>query len=477
MKRTVGVDYIIVFFLILILIGFASVNLSFENEYTITVFLPISYLIGFIIWGIFSNKRAVLLQKIIMLLMFIKICLFPSLVLINGGMDISRYNKSIFSYLSDAVIIQIIEYGSILICLIGFKWPYKTLREVPIVRSKNKNDNLLSKKTWSILCLCLLIVGISIVVQPSFLNRFRPIFFINKEMEINWKKISEVALNTLPPYIYYPINWLLLESRLILAYMIVVKIKKSKIQINDQVKVILSCIAIVCVLVLIVPDDVATSIYAAITLFLLLYVIYPSKRSGISKMLMMVCSIVVSLSFFIMPIISGKGVSLNYITAKLNAYFSGYINISACVAMNAQTSDRLSMFIGDFFRSLPVVKGYFSSFSMSNELFNYVLGYDIIYNSQIIPLEGQGYYYLWYVGVILFTITHMCILKNYYCKMIYSYSSFSFYINGVLMLLMTFGLVMYGFFLNFSLVLAQLPLILINCFFVRRKTDESPDIS
>ena len=116
------------------------------------------------------------------------------------------------------------------------------------------------------------------------------------------------------------------------------------------------------------------------------------------------------------------------------------------------------MFAGDFLRSLPIVRGFFTSMPMSNELFNTALGYDTIYNSQIIPLEGQGYYYLWHIGTILFTIVHMHILKNYYHKMLYTSSSFTFYIYGTLTLLMAFGLVMYGSFLNFSLILSQIPL-------------------
>lgn len=478
MKRIVSYDYIISFLALVALTGIAIANIgTCDDKYLCTIILPIVYLCGFIFWGVHSSNEAVVIKKILMLLMCIKMVIFPCFVLINGSLDISRFNPQIFNYIPQAIMAQIFEYLVVLAFIVLSRWPEYTLDNNPIANEKDMDDVLVSKKAWRVLLFCIFIMLVCIAAFPSFLNRLRPIFFLDKTSEILWKQSADVALNSLPKFIYYPLNWLFMESRLALAYMLVIRLYKTRIKMSDGLKVFFSFIFIILILVLIVPDSVATSIYATISLFLLLYILYPSKKRSIVAILAIICLSVVSASFFLMPILSGRGISINSVASKLNAYFSGYVNTSASIAMWAERSSRIDLLAGDFLRSLPIIKGFFSGYPMSEELFNQVLGYDTVYNSQIIPLEGQGYYYFWYFGVIFFTWTHMKVLKSFYIKTISSHSTFSFYIFGLLTILMTFGLVMYGSFLNFSLILSQIPMIMINMLFVRRINNESSDLS
>lgn len=469
MRRIVGYDYIIAS---IILITFSCVSItnifSCSSKYYVTALLPIVYILGFFVWGVWSSNNAVLLKKLIMLLMAIKMVLIPGLILINHGLVVSGFDSNIYKYIPDAVILQIIEYTIVIIYITFLNWTKYSIDNNPIAIEGNDNEMIASRSAWRILGVCIVIIIGTIVVYPSFLNRLRPIFFVNETAEILWKQKADIALNSLPAILYYPLNWLFLESRLALAYMVIVKLYNSRVRLSDGIKLFLSLVSTIVILILIVPDSVATSVYAALTLFLLLYMFYPGKRKSIVFVVTAVCIAVLIGAFVIMPMTSGRGISISYIASKLNAYFSGYLNTSAAVAMNNYSSSRFEMLAGDFLRSLPIVRGFFTSMPMSNELFNMALGYDTIYNSQIIPLEGQGYYYLRHVGTILFTILHMHILKNYYYKMLNTRSSFTFFIYGTLTLLMTFGLVMYGLFLNFSLVLSQIPLLLINYLFVRR---------
>ena len=478
MKRIVGYDYILGLFILIAFSGFAISNVfSCSSEYYVTILLPIVYIVGYYVWGVRTSNNAVLIKKLIMLLMAVKMVLVPGLILINHGLVVSRFDSSIYNYIPDAVLLQILEFIIVIVYVSFSNWTDYSIDYNPIVIEKSSDEIAASRNVWRILGLCIVITIGTIIVYPSFLNRLRPIFFINETAEILWKQKADVALNSLPSILYYPLNWLFVESRLALAYMVIVKLHNSRVRLSDGMKLFLSLISTVVILILIVPDSVATSVYAALTLFLLLYMFYPGKRKSIVFVVVVVCVGVILGAFVIMPMTSGRGVSINYIASKLNAYFSGYLNTSAAVAMNNYSSSRFEMLAGDFLRSLPIVRGFFTSMPMSNELFNTALGYDTIYNSQIIPLEGQGYYYLWHVGTILFTFLHMHILKNYYHKMLNTSSSFTFYIYGTLTLLMAFGLVMYGSFLNFSLILSQIPLLLINRLFVRRYKNESFDIS
>ena len=478
MRRIVGYDYLLGLFLIFIFFAYSLCSIfTCDSEYYITCILPIVYIIGYLVWGFFSYNTAVLIKKIVMLLMAVKMVLIPGLIILNQGFEASRFNEQIFSYIPDAVFLQIVEFVIVLVCVTFTKWSNFSLDYSPFSVDGSDFEKVASKNVWRVLGFCILIILVTIIVFPAFLNRLRPIFFLNETTEIYWKKNADLALNSLPSIIYYPINWLFIASRLALAYMMVVKIYKSKIRMTDGMKLFVSLITTIVILVLIVPDSVATSVYAALTIFLLLYILYPQKRKSIMIVVITVCIAVLLGAFVIMPITSGRGVSVNYIATKLNAYFSGYVNTAAAVAMDNYPSSRLDMLAGDFFRSLPILRGLFTSMPMSNELFNVALGYDTVYNSQIIPLEGQGYYYLSYFGTIVFTMFHMYILKKFYRKVAYSQSSFTFYVYGILTLIMVFGLVMYGAFLCFSLVLEQIPLLLINALFVRRVQDESINLS
>ena len=93
----------------------------------------------------------------------------------------------------------------------------------------------------------------------------------------------------------------------------------------------------------------------------------------------------------------GTDVGIEQLSKRLNAYFSGFVNSATVYEMRG---DKFTYFWGDFFRSFPVIKGFFVDSPTTTELFNQTLGYDTIYNSQIIPLS-QVYFYFGYVGVLV----------------------------------------------------------------------------
>ena len=105
----------------------------------------------------------------------------------------------------------------------------------------------------------------------------------------------------------------------------------------------------------------------------------------------------------------------------------------------------------------------------TTELFNVALGYDTVYNSQIIPLEGQAYFYFGYIGVVLIPLIVLKVCFSFYNRSVNAQGSYDFFINCFFSLLVAFGIVMYDAFLIFDLCLIYVPMLLINIFMKRRK--------
>ena len=235
--------------------------------------------------------------------------------------------------------------------------------------------------------------------------------------------------------------------------------------------------ALVLGLVVIVPDDVAASIIAAVCLFVMLTKLYPDKRRAIVNILLLAASLFFIYVFF-GKAFSGEAKitdSFSLLSRRLNAYFSGFVNMAASLDMKAP--DKLTYFAGDFLRSFPVIKGFFVNMPTTTELFNSALGYDVIYNSQIIPLEGQAYFYFNFIGVIIAPIIVTKICVYFYNKMLCSSSTYEYFIYCFYSLLFAFGLVMYDNFLMLYLFLSYVPLYLIGIFIKRRRRDERVNLS
>ena len=82
-------------------------------------------------------------------------------------------------------------------------------------------------------------------------------------------------------------NWLITVTRLSFVYFLIIKIWKKREKKSNVVSIIVSIFVIVLGLVVIVPDDVAASIIAAVCLFVMLTKLYPDKRRAIVNILLL----------------------------------------------------------------------------------------------------------------------------------------------------------------------------------------------
>ncbi len=449
-----------------------------HRSYRCVILLPAVYILCYICCISLMNPLGYDIKLILLLVFFIKLYVLPAFVIFNGDFDLSGFNSGIEAYVLDAVVIQILEMISVTIGLIVFTPKQnKKVRE----RFNREKDQFVNRYVWRVITACVVVIIIAIILYPSFLLQFRPLFFFSDEQELAWKRTSEVAVSTITPYVYYPINWLLAVTRIALAYLLTIYIYKKRTSKSSNGSLLLTTLAIAVILVILVPDDVAASIIAALSLLILVTRLYPDKRKLIVGLVVVLSASLFIYMFLVIPFLSSDRMSnaISGLAFKLNAYFSGFINMAGVLDM--RSSDKAGYFVGDFLRSFPIIKGFFTHMPRSTELFNLTLGYDPVYFSQIIPLEGQAFFYFGYLGALAVPfLTIKCCIHSYQ-KMLLSKGSYDYFIYCFYTLLLAFGIVMYDFFLLFYLALSYVPLLLINMFLMKKDkkgvSDEDINIS
>ena len=263
---------------ILICIWLVSLfNLSnLAMEYKSCIILPLLFIIGYSLFMLYKHNSFMDIHLIILLLFFIKLYIFPMLVIYNGGFNIQEYNINIIDNINNAILIQSCEWVAVIIGLIFIKTEQKEVREFD-----KKVDLSVNKRVRQIIILCCIIIFVAIIIYPSLLYKFRPIFFTSEGNEILWKQKSLIAKSTMSSLIYYPTNWLINITRLSLVYFLIVTIWRKRKKSSQLLPIFISFIAITIGLVLIVPDDVSASIISALCLLALMTKLYPEKKKQI----------------------------------------------------------------------------------------------------------------------------------------------------------------------------------------------------
>lgn len=441
----------------------ADMNI-FNDQLLCCIILPIVFVLGYTFILLVRKNKLLDIHLIIILMFFVKIYILPILVILNDGFNIQKYNYLIESHFFDAVIIQIIEWIVVVFCLCFMK-----VCKSNVDYFNRSEDRVVNRKVWKIILGCIIIIVIAIIKYPSLLNKFRPIFFSSEIQEILWRQRSTIAMSTMPTLIYYPMNWLINITRLSFVYLMIVLIWKYRKNKSQIISVVLSFFVVVVGLVMIVPDDVAASIIAAFSILVLITKLYPEKRPQIITIILILGSVLFIYMFFGRAFVADMGIgeSLNRLIERVNAYFSGFINTSAVLEMECES--KMTYFLGDFFRSFPIIKGFFVNMPTTTELFNQTLGYDLVYNSQIIPLAGQAYFYFNIIGVIIVPILVMKVCFSFYNRMLNAKGTYDYFINCFYTLILAFGIVMYDGFLIFYICLSYIPLLIINICSLKRK--------
>lgn len=428
---------------LLVLCIIVTLNMIINQNISMIILLPYTYLIGVVILSILDNNWSNSMVKLIIVAMYgVRMVLYPLVCFVENNIHELEINENF----NRAIFLQIYEYMIIILTLNIFKVNNHEKRyDINI----DKNN---TKRIKNVVMLLLFVSVILIILYPQLINIFRPIIFSSTEDEIIWTRNKLLGKENMPMLAYYLGSWLIRLMRLVLMYFLIVSIKNSKIK-KDHVKILLSLLVIASML-MITTDDKANGIYAAFTLFLLLSKLYSDKKDKIVKYGILSMCLITILVMVIHPLMQNKNTvqtdKINY-SKKINAYFSSTVNIMA--GLNMPTVDSVKYVKGDIFRYIPLVLAFFTDNPQSNDLFNQVLGVDVEYNSQIMPNVIQGYFYFGYILSPCFSIILACVAiisekKSKICN-----DTFGYYIYIYSSILASMGIVLYYFSLTVYLFL------------------------
>ncbi len=461
-----AINVVFIFVMGLICIWLACILPETKSIFRIIIILPIAYTISYAIAMNLTDRSGYDAKMIIMMLLFLKDFMLPMVILLAGEFNLEQFNHEIIPHIPEAVVMQIIEmyFVSATVLFTKFTETGDAPEDFDV-----EEDKKVSKLVWKIIFICSIIILGAITAFPSMLNKMRPLFFLDPEKEIEWKKKASMAVVTLSPIIYYPINWLFVVTRMSFTYLLSIFVWVKLSRKAQNLAMILTFVIIGVILVYFVPDDVMASIIATISMFLLVTKLYPEKRKLIVRMIVVALVILFTYMFVIKPLSdSGGGEEASgNLALKLNAYFSGVINVAGAIAMDK--GDRYQRLYGDIMRSFPIIRGFFSALPRSTEYFNRVLGVDPVYNSQVVPLEGQGYYYFDYFGVVILPVLTTRLSFHFYGKLADAKCTYTFFAYCFFTMLFALGLVMYDFFLTLYLALSYIPFLIINTFVLKRR--------
>ena len=114
-------------FFIPILLGVWIVSLTgstiYNGIYASCTYLPIMFVLGYCFFFLIKRNSVLDIHLIILFLFFVKLYLLPMLVIINGGFSLREYNSAISAHIPDAIILQALEWLSIIagMCFISVK--------------------------------------------------------------------------------------------------------------------------------------------------------------------------------------------------------------------------------------------------------------------------------------------------------------------------------------------------------------------
>lgn len=449
--RTFRLKYILFLLLLFGVFVFVRFLSSFDliyTQYHAIVILPFVYVISISL--LLTQKRISYFQMIVALGYFVSMVFFPFLITLSDHLNLTGNMNALINYnIPNAVFIQSLSIiGVTIFILTSCKDNVETHISASILieyRRCNRFINYL-----------LIISFFLIILYPQFLFKYRPMIFESEEIAIQSARLDSEVRFSMPKYIYYIGGWLISTCKLILVFYtlnLIFKIRRLLV----SFKLLLSFLSVFC-LCFFTGSDRAATVFTGICGLLLMYRLYPHHRKMVTT-ISVVGTVIGIFYIFIFDSLVGES-DYSGLASKINAYFSCSINVAASLLMD--DTNRLLCFCGDVLRSIPLVMGFFVDLPMSYIEFNRALAYDTEYNSQILPIVGQGYFYLGYVGIILFPILLLKLGYFFYKKIQICHTIFEYFAYSIAMIYSLFGVFLYDMFLTISLLLQNfLPMYII----------------
>lgn len=300
--------------------------------------------------------------------------------------------------------------------------------------NNTKNFNLLEPSN-NIIGIGFIVLSIIIIIMfPGVLRAFN---FILSSSYLDIKYIQTPLGGKLIPLVQFA-NILLTISILNFLY------KKKNKNNNNLLLFILSVASILVSSLFIVGSSRINLLFPLLTAFYLLKHLYPEFKRIIYWFAISIIGIVVIITTTIKQKNMGNGNITDFQNGIINnsgilqAYFSGVHNVAVAVKTKEffYENVNISTFTTDLFSSVAGISQYFYDQLGTNKMFNYAFYHNTIARDQIIPLIGQGYYYLGIIGSSIFCVIVIFLMmyfdkkskmtKNIFIVYIYAYLAIRF---------------------------------------------------
>lgn len=439
-------------------------NKRIPYKYVWIWLLPVS----FMVFSILFNRLYLLLGKSITItllisLMFFKNVVTPCIMALGDGAFLSKVN--VRPHMLYAIGLEIYEEFAIFLLMnIMYKKSKNALKNTSLKPLELEKTKIKMFNRITIIMLCIVLACIILFPQLSS-------FFILGISGDTAKNISiaqsRLAMrSSVPTIIYYSYVQLATILRWILPISVIYNLYISK-SFNEKFKIITSLI-VICFSVIWTTETIATSVFIAVALTLLISRIYIKQKKKILFISLGAIGVVAILALLLKSFGSGGIQSASYgrIASTLQAYFSGLENIA--IANMIPNTISINEAIGDIFRFIPYVMHFFKDFTTSNMQFNFIYFESPDMVTQIIPMISQGARYFSFFFAPVFTIIFGWTAFHWEIKAMNRNTLFDYTLCVIGCVCFSMAIVMYSASLGLQLYLNQIVPIQFTFWFIHK---------
>ncbi len=365
--------------------------------------LPVTYSIGMLFLG---NKNVFEFTPGIVTLNIVMFCRYSVLPLVKYiNFDLSVFAKQ-YGHVQDAIIVMWIELVAIMLTLYftGDKYQKKSRAISRFAESDSfydlKYGNIIAIIGFALIIVLVirypsLVGGLSLLTK-GYLENSADVAVASGVVSIIWKA------------------WVIWLS----AYFLFL-LKKKKVK---GVFLVLLLVLLIAVSVLIsFIGQVEISRWYSVVTFVSLYFcavkMFPEKKKQITRLIvgpallmLLVVSIYKNTGYLQNENATGLEVFKElFDVSTLDSYFAGPVSVNNALYLNEQSTAGFSSFIYDVFRNFPVLNHFIDVSKSSVEMYHIYLGR----GDQILPLVGQSMFYFGYLGLPLFSIISVVLVRYF----------------------------------------------------------------
>lgn len=396
--------FIVMIFIIIIASTISTLLLVFDKKvpsyYSLLPILPCSFgLISCIFANIYSLFLKSISITIITSTYFIRFVVIPIFLSI-GGYSTKVINIDAYSYIESAILLMVFEL------FIVYGYLSFNVGKYSYIRNDLVENNTKSSLSFRFIIISLFLYVVFVLIKyPEELSYLGLFTQFSEADRILSAKNRLYAVQIVPGVIDTFFTIFISILQVFIPILCIKFIQKMYSKKNQKKAANLSIIVVLCTAVVMTTEK-AHSVTIAVSLFLIIYKLYPSvmKKRAPYFIIIMILFVFGGLIFK-----AGANQSENFLASVstiLNAYFSGPINTAVSFIMRNDIT--LNIVFSDLGNSIPLLKYLFQDLNTSPKLFNLALYGNTDNSDQIIPLLGQGYFYF---GFFIAPILSIIVVK------------------------------------------------------------------